>query len=434
MKRNVVIVLALAWALSGCSLAPFDAAQQALMGDEPEAAADQRLADLGHAALSNGNYGLAEAYLEAALETNPNNPYALHNLGVVYYQTNRTDKARELYAKLIAFDPTDAVTAPRRNTAAEPPSEGAPAAAGDPIEVVRIDPVAPTVAPTVAPPAVGPPAFASAAVAASRIESKPQSTVLERFATLARLRDAGLINPAEYAERRGANLGALTPLTGPAPSAMLTRPPPPAEDVIGRLRTIGAFRVAGALSDAEFAAERIAILDALMPATGGDAPFAAPVPDTVATPARGRAPVDDLIERTAMMELAGPATPATANIGVSVDIDAIVVEPIPPPPEMQPKMAAAVPETPEMHEGPTFGVHIASYRSPERARRGWDVLHDAHGDVFGDLEPSIARVDLGPVRGVFYRLRAGPLADEAAADALCRELKRRDLYCAPSVF
>ena len=216
MKCNVVIVLALAWALSGCSLGLGGADEQAPKADEPE-------------------------------------------------------------------------------TAAEPPSEGAPAAGGDPIKVTHIDPVAPTVAPV--------------AVAASRIESKPQSTVLERFTTLARLRDAGLISPAEYAERRGANLGALMPLTGPAPSAALTRPAPPAEDVIGRLRTIGAFRAAGALSDAEFAAERIAILDALMPATGGGAPFVAPAPGIAATPTRGRTPVDDLIERTAMMEMAGPATP-----------------------------------------------------------------------------------------------------------------------------
>ena len=97
-------------------------------------------------------------------------------------------------------------------------------------------------------------------------------------------------------------------------------------------------------------------------------------------------------------------------------------------------MAVAAATVPEMYAGPTFGVHVASYRSPERARRGWSVLLDAHGDVLEDLEPSIARVDLGPERGVFYRLRAGPLANEAAAGALCRELKRRDLYCVPSVF
>ncbi len=62
------------------------------------------------------------------------------------------------------------------------------------------------------------------------------------------------------------------------------------------------------------------------------------------------------------------------------------------------------------------------------------MLRAAHGDVLEGLKPRIARVDLGPDTGVFFRLRAGPLADEAAAWALCQELKQRDVYCAPSVF
>ena len=244
--------------------------------------------------------------------------------------------------------------------------------------------------------------------------------VLDRFTTLARLRDAGLISRDEYEKRRGANLGALAPLTGPPPSPVLARPALPTRDVIERLRTITAFRAVGALNEAEFATERTAILDALMPATGGPKRLAAVLPGA-AGPGDG--------ERAALMARAGPASPPTA---------AIEAEPVPPPPGEKPRAvhtaSAAHQDAPATHDGPAFGIHVASYRTPERARRGWDVLRFEHGDVLEGLKPRIARVDLGPDTGVFFRLRAGPLGDEAAAWALCQELKQRDVYCVPSVY
>lgn len=79
-------------------------------------------------------------------------------------------------------------------------------------------------------------------------------------------------------------------------------------------------------------------------------------------------------------------------------------------------------------------VHIASYRSEERARRGWDILFAAHGDLLGGLALDIKQIDLGPGLGVFYRVRARPLPSEAAAKQLCRALKERDVYCVVSYF
>ena len=142
MRRYVIIVLALAWTLSGCTLGLIEAARQSMESTEKEAK-DQRLADLGHAALLSGNYGLAEAYLEAALEINPDNPYVLHNLGVVYYNTNRPDKARELYAKLVAFDPASAATAASQDEPAatsRPTSRSTPTASSRPDSTPRRHP------------------------------------------------------------------------------------------------------------------------------------------------------------------------------------------------------------------------------------------------------------------------------------------------------
>ncbi len=101
LKRNFAIVLAFAWMLPGCSVALIGAVQHSMKSDAPPVAKDQRLADLGHSALSGGSYGLAEAYLTEALVANPDNPDALRDLTVVFYYTNRADRARRINAKLV---------------------------------------------------------------------------------------------------------------------------------------------------------------------------------------------------------------------------------------------------------------------------------------------------------------------------------------------
>ena len=93
--------------------------------------------------------------------------------------------------------------------------------------------------------------------------------------------------------------------------------------------------------------------------------------------------------------------------------------------------SVAVGEKPAQPPRParTYRVRLASYRSPEGSNRGWEILSKAHPDLLGELGPSVHRVDLGPGKGVYFRLEAGPLGDRAAARALCAALKRRQLDC-----
>jgi hypothetical protein len=79
--------------------------------------------------------------------------------------------------------------------------------------------------------------------------------------------------------------------------------------------------------------------------------------------------------------------------------------------------------------GPRPAVHIASYRSEEAARNGWTQLRRAHPQLLGNLQPDVARVNLGAGKGVFFRLMAGPLPSQAEADRICRELKARRQFC-----
>jgi hypothetical protein len=80
-------------------------------------------------------------------------------------------------------------------------------------------------------------------------------------------------------------------------------------------------------------------------------------------------------------------------------------------------------------QGSEFKVRLAAYRSIENSRKGWDILRSANSDLFRDLQPSLYRIDLGPEKGIFYRLEAGPLTDRIAASALCATLRARKFDC-----
>jgi general secretion pathway protein D len=64
---------------------------------------DMRLSNKGLGEISKGNYQEAEKYLQRALSINPNNPYAILNMGVVYHNTGRKVQAREMYEKVISI-------------------------------------------------------------------------------------------------------------------------------------------------------------------------------------------------------------------------------------------------------------------------------------------------------------------------------------------
>ena len=109
--------------------------------------------------------------------------------------------------------------------------------------------------------------------------------------------------------------------------------------------------------------------------------------------------------------------------------------PLTPPAEAQeeaPQAAAAQAEEatdPEKPAAPpVWRIQLAAFRSPATARSGWQRLLKLHGDLIGDLRPSVVRAELGS-RGVFHRLQAGPLASVEAAQALCAGLKERKTGC-----
>lgn len=81
-----------------------------------------------------------------------------------------------------------------------------------------------------------------------------------------------------------------------------------------------------------------------------------------------------------------------------------------------------------------YGVHLASYRDMATLARGWGVLTAASGGALTGLEPRIETADLGAERGVFLRLKAGPMAGPAEAERLCAQLAARGIYCRAADF
>ena len=75
-----------------------------------------------------------------------------------------------------------------------------------------------------------------------------------------------------------------------------------------------------------------------------------------------------------------------------------------------------------------FGVQLAAYRSPDRARQAWDRLRQRAGAALDDLDPVVERhQDAGGI--VLYRLVGRGFATKDSARARCRALRRAGVDC-----
>ena len=58
----------------------------------------------------------------------------------------------------------------------------------------------------------------------------------------------------------------------------------------------------------------------------------------------------------------------------------------------------------------------------------WKRISGKNADVFEGLSPVVTQAEV-PDKGTYYRLRAGPVADKAAAEQLCATLSSRNVGC-----
>ena len=147
---------------------------------------------------------------------------------------------------------------------------------------------------------------------------------------------------------------------------------------------------------------------------------ATPAPATAA-PA---APSSDAASLAAAVAAATNAKPAEAPKAP---------EPKAPEPKPEVQTAAVTPAAPTPPASTSsvagaFQIQLVSVPTEEAAQSEWKRISGRHKDLFASLTPAVTKADLGD-KGIYYRLRAGPLADKAAADQLCAALAADKVGC-----
>jgi uncharacterized protein len=118
-----------------------------------------------------------------------------------------------------------------------------------------------------------------------------------------------------------------------------------------------------------------------------------------------------------------PAAPEVSAAPVDASPEPKIVKSVP---EMAPQPQAQLESKSESKpEIRVWRAQLASFRTRREAKRAWSKLKRAFSQEFRNLKSDIVRVDLGPKRGVYHRLRAAPLTSRDAAFAFCNKLKSK---------
>lgn len=101
--------------------------------------------------------------------------------------------------------------------------------------------------------------------------------------------------------------------------------------------------------------------------------------------------------------------------------------------ETVPKTAAKATEPPAPPSTPAverkYRLQLAALRSRAAADKAWKRLRSQHRKLLSGLGLAIERKDLGPPKGVYYRLLAGPVSNRETARRLCAALSKRKVSC-----
>ncbi|OEJ68650.1 hypothetical protein BEN30_05380 [Magnetovibrio blakemorei] len=412
-------------------------------------------AELGLAELSKGNNVQAQGHFERALKSNPDDTYALYGMALMYQNNGQPVRARAYYEAILNMQPrpteelmvwADKQTFPivdlagvnihlLENGSAAPVEEAKPMSMynGGPSGGAKTPRTMALQQPQSITSLMSPSVSSARSGAMSNdMDSEPMFqdadlNIVARFKTLRGLLDQGLITQEEFLMRRKANLGALLPMVSPPAATGLDRPVPALDQISARLNAIGRALEMRALSPAQHTAERSMILDALMPANPTSVSNPVPPPQGLMAAADAVRRLEmlkaaDLItsdeytkERAAIEGSMQPTAPKAAGAG-----------------EMKPLGGTSGGATKSAMSGFQPALHLASFRQQKAAERGWAELSKRFPSQLGGLEHRVERVDLGNSKGVFYRLKAGPLPDNAAAKDMCGQLKAKRQYCEPT--
>lgn len=447
--RRGVLAVSLAAALAGCGVINdprgfTDAVMKSPLLDDDSS-------ERAMTALTRGEYGTAERLAIGALRRNPKDPFALYTAGMVYQATGRYDLARQYYEVIIANRPQVTITTPSQGgpqirslvdvaqanllvvdrmlgrTVA-----GSAVRSGRPSDVSpqNFEPMSPqgasrgmVAAEPLGEPGMGP---SSASSMSPRGATQAETNVATRFRTLRRLLDEGLITPDEHSRRRNTNLGALLPYSAKAPPAQgLERPGPTEEQVVDRLRALAVALESRALSPAEHGAERLAILDALLPAEPRkvDLPVLPPKDVMEAATAVGR------VERLRASNLVSAEEAKREKAAVEKVLDTqLARQPVTGTASGLRQGSANGSGAKPSTGGGTPGVSLGTAKTEEAARDTWEKIKGKFPEELGGINATFPKIDQGE-RGTRWRIVAGPMKNRADAAKLCKVLKLHRQSC-----
>jgi hypothetical protein len=97
-------------------------------------------------------------------------------------------------------------------------------------------------------------------------------------------------------------------------------------------------------------------------------------------------------------------------------------------PSGKPAQTPLGPSKPAAAKAAGTRLQLGSVRSEDAARQEWERIKRKNTDLLGSLSATPIRADLGD-KGIYYRIQTGPVADPAAAERICSELKQRSIGC-----
>jgi hypothetical protein len=178
----------------------------------------------------------------------------------------------------------------------------------------------------------------------------------------------------------------------------------------------------------QVAAEDKKALEDIVKATA-EAPKPAAAPPAPEPPKQvAEAPKPEASKADPLAAAVAAAAPGKTSATGPIVTDSKPVEAAPAQPPVQTAAVTPAAPTPAAAGSGSFQIQLVSVPSEEAANSEWTRLNRKHKDLFANLSPAVTKADLGD-RGTFYRLRAGPLADKAAADALCAALAAEKTGC-----
>jgi len=94
----------------------------------------------------------------------------------------------------------------------------------------------------------------------------------------------------------------------------------------------------------------------------------------------------------------------------------------------EPARQASVRQAKSTIAGSGYAVQLGSFRSETEAEAAWQAATRRLGPALQDRDHLVQRADI-PGKGVYYRLRVGPMSAKTAASALCSTLKSQGQDC-----